>query len=183
MSGCARQARTYMGLAVNTARGAIAEDRLCGLAVSGQRLREVEDPAAHRGALDLVIGPDKFGGVAPMQRVGIVAILRRLRETVGRGRSHRILVVEEELDRYVEYPAQLPNSAGADAIGAALIFLYLLEGQSDRLAKFFLAQAQHIASQANAGADMDIDWIRPIGFAPAWSPRRTGNRHKIALAS
>jgi len=50
--------------------------------------------------------------------------------------------------------------ARPDPVRAALVFLYLLEGQSDRLAEFFLAEAEHVAAQAQPCPDPDIDRVR-----------------------
>jgi hypothetical protein len=54
------------------------------------------------------------------------------------------------------------ESTGADAVGAALVFLNLLERQPDRLAKFSLAEAKESPAKPHAAANMDID---RIGFA------------------
>jgi len=42
-------------------------------------------------------------------------------------------------------------------------FLYLLKGQPDGIAEFFLAHRQHRPAQPHATADMHIDWIGPSG--------------------
>jgi hypothetical protein len=55
----------------------------------------------------------------------------------------------------------------ADAVGATLIFLNLLEGQADGFAKTFLGQPKKSATQAHATADMDVDRIGDTGDASA----------------
>ena len=51
------------------------------------------------------------------------------------------------------------QSAGADAIGASLVFLDLLESQPDRLAELLLAQAEHVPAEPDSRADMDVDRV------------------------
>jgi len=51
------------------------------------------------------------------------------------------------------------EAACADAIGTALIFLNLLECQTDGFSKFFLAEAKERPALSDASTDMDIDRI------------------------
>jgi hypothetical protein len=67
--------------------------------------------------------------------------------------------------------------AGADPIGASLVFLDLLKGQSDRSSKLFLAQPEHISAESNAGADMDIDRVRLVAFPATRAPGLLLHRH------
>ena len=67
------------------------------------------------------------------------------------------------------------QSAGADPIGASLVFLHLLKGQSDRLSEFFLAQAEHVAAQPHAGADMDIDRVWFVTLSDGGGPHEVAN--------
>ena len=54
--------------------------------------------------------------------------------------------------------------ARADAVGAALVFLHLLKGKADRRPEFFLAQPEHVAAQADPGADLHVDRVRFVRF-------------------
>ena len=73
--------------------------------------------------------------------------------------------------------------AGADPIGASLVFLHLLKGQSDRLAEFFLAQAEHVAAEPDARADMDIDRVWLVALSATRPSGLLLHRHRsIALA-
>jgi hypothetical protein len=56
----------------------------------------------------------------------------------------------------------LLEPAGADTIGAFLVFLNLLKSQSERIAKFFLAQAQHQPAHPHSAAHVLVDWIRRL---------------------
>ena len=53
----------------------------------------------------------------------------------------------------------LLQPARADAVGALLVFLHLLEGQTERVAELFLAHAQHHPAHAHAAAHMLVDRI------------------------
>ena len=93
-------------------------------------------------------------------------------EPAERRRAHRVGSSSKKNDTGTSRTrAQLVQPAGADAIGAALVFLHLLKGQADRLAELFLAQAQHVAPQPHARADMDIDRVGSVRFATSGSSR------------
>ena len=49
--------------------------------------------------------------------------------------------------------------AGADAVGALLVFLHLLKGQAERVSELLLAHAQHHPAHAHPAADMLVDRI------------------------
>ena len=51
------------------------------------------------------------------------------------------------------------QAAGADAVGALLVFLHLLERQAEGVAKLLLAHAQHHPAHADACANMLIGRI------------------------
>jgi hypothetical protein len=53
----------------------------------------------------------------------------------------------------------LLQPARADPIRALLVFLNLLEGQSEGLAELFLAETEKHAAQPNATANMPVDVI------------------------
>src|SRR5580704_3624303 len=103
------------------------------LGVGSERLRQVEEAAAHRSIVDLVVGGHEFVRLTLVQRVGVESLLGRFRKAGDRRSADRIGGVKEKLHRNVEDPAQIVQPAGADPIGAPLIFLYLLEGQAERL--------------------------------------------------
>jgi len=51
------------------------------------------------------------------------------------------------------------NPAGADAVGALLVLLNLLERQSEGLTKFLLTHAHHQTAHAHAAADVPVNRI------------------------
>jgi hypothetical protein len=78
--------------------------------------------------------------------------------------------VVEEADRYVERPGDPAQLAGADRTRPALVFLHLLERQSQGLAEFRLGQAQQGAAEADPLADVLVGQLRGArvpGLAPA----------------
>ena len=126
----------------------------------GERPREFEEAAADRGIANRIVSVNEFDCFATPQRIGVKLLGRRLDGT-GRNRLcvHRIRVIKEELHRHAEDPAQLMQAAGADSVGTALVFLDLLKGQPDRLAKLFLAPAEHVAAQPDPGTDLHVDGV------------------------
>src|SRR5260370_30629794 len=129
--------------------------------LTSKRLGEVEQAAAHGRIVDRVIGLDQFDRLAPAQRIGLEGLRRRLGKACrDRRRAYRIGVVEKERHRHIQHLAQLIEPAGADAVGAAFVFLHLLKGQADRLAELLLREAEHVAAQPNPGPDLDVDRVR-----------------------
>ena len=59
-----------------------------------------------------------------------------------RARTGRRHVLEEIGHRHFEHARKLVQPARPDAVGAALILLHLLEGETERFAKLFLAHAK-----------------------------------------
>ncbi len=51
------------------------------------------------------------------------------------------------------------QAAGPDPIGAFLVFLHLLEREPERVAKLFLAHAEHHAPHTHPTADVTVDRV------------------------
>ena len=66
---------------------------------------------------------------------------------------------EEIADRRLQTTGDLVELAGADAIGAALVFLDLLEGKAQILGQPLLADAQKLPAHSNTRANMKVDGI------------------------
>src|SRR5690242_12307587 len=76
----------------------------------------------------------------------------------GARNSHRSGRALEEPRRCgVERLRDQVQAGGADAVGAVLVFLHLLETDAEGAAELVLAQPEQIAAQAYARADMDVD--------------------------
>src|SRR5229473_1149455 len=146
-------------------------------AFGGQLSRQLEQPAAHRRVADRIERLDELDRLALAQRVGLERLRRRLGEA-GVGRVRRIEAVVKEPDPDTQYPAEVIQPAGADAVGGALVFLHLLKGEPQRGGELLLAHPLHGAAQPDARADMDVDRVRLVGLAAARPPRSSESAHK-----
>lgn len=125
-----------------------------------QCLGELKYFLAYTRIGDTVIGAHELERLPLGHRIKIES-RALLGEVTARGPLGRLdrHVVEKEGYRHIEHTAQLKETARANAIGASLVFLDLLEGETDRLAELFLAQSEHGATKPNATAHVDIDGI------------------------
>ncbi len=67
----------------------------------------------------------------------------------------------EELHRHAEHLRKIEQPARTNAVDALLVFLHLLERQTQLLAELLLAHAEQHAAKAHAAADMNVDRIGP----------------------
>jgi len=122
---------------------------------------------------DPIIGADEFQGLAPDHNVtgqrGFTGFFRLDRRGMSRGNQLWRHVVEKEADRHVEDPAEIVEGAGTDPVHAALVFLNLLEAETEHIPERSLADAKQGAADAQPSADMPIDRVRPVsaGDAPS----------------
>jgi hypothetical protein len=144
-----------------------------GTGALGQRLGQLEHALAHLRVGDPVVGAHQLESLALGHRIALEdqrLLFGLATETARRAVTDRSRHLVEEIGhRHVEHARQIEQAAGTDAIGAALVFLHLLEGQPDRVTELFLAHAEQGAAQPNAASDMDIDWI---GVTLAGRPAR-----------
>jgi hypothetical protein len=70
--------------------------------------------------------------------------------------------VEEKCDRDAEGLGDRIELGGANAIGATLVFLNLLEGQAKSVSQLILTKADQLAPQSHPTADMYIDGVRGL---------------------
>src|SRR5258705_3530259 len=66
---------------------------------------------------------------------------------------------EEERHRHLQDVRHVLQAARADAVGALLVFLHLLEGDLERLSQLLLAHAEHLAAHPQAAAYVLVDRI------------------------
>ena len=94
----------------------------------------------------------------------------------GGGRAALRQAVEEIGDGDVDRVRGAPQRRGAQPIRAALVLLYLLEGQAEPLSQHGLAHAERDAAFAQARPDVDVNRIGPVsvGAPPAATPGMTG---------
>ena len=90
----------------------------------------------------------------------------------------RVEAFVKEADPDTQNPAELIQSARADAVGGALLFLHLLKGDAERGRELLLADPQHGAAQPEPGADMDVDRVWLAGLAAARPPRSSDSAHQ-----
>ena len=67
--------------------------------------------------------------------------------------------LKKERYRDLQDMGNLLQPAGADAVGALFVFLDLLEGQSQRVAKLLLAHAVHHAAHTDPAPHVLVDGI------------------------
>src|SRR4051812_25933622 len=67
--------------------------------------------------------------------------------------------LEEERHRNLQDMRDVLQTARTDAVGALLVFLHLLEGDLERLAKLLLAHAEHLATHPQSAAHMLVDRV------------------------
>src|SRR6516165_2724145 len=67
--------------------------------------------------------------------------------------------LKEKGHRNLQDMGNLLQAAGADAVRALLVFLYLLESDSERIAQLVLAHGEHLAAHAHTVADMAVGGI------------------------
>ena len=89
------------------------------------------------------------------------------------GRSTRRLL-EEIRDRHLQKACNLLEPTRADAIDALLVFLNLLEGDAEVVAKLLLALALHHSARVHAIADMNVNRIGVRVLQLGFSPRIIG---------
>ena len=95
------------------------------------------------------------------------------RLVLGRGRG----AVEERGQRDAEHIGDLVEPAGADPVGALLVFLHLLECHADLLAELALRQPLLQPADADILPDQDIDRHR-ISCSHEVSSRQIGGRSR-----
>ena len=134
--------------------------------------------------VDPVIGADQLDGFTPAQRIGVERFGRRFGKSCrDRRGAYRVHVVEEERDRDVQHATEIMQPAGADPVGASLVFLNLLKSQSDRFSKLFLAEAQHVSAEPDAGADVDIDRVRLVTLPATRAPGLLLHHHRSSTSA
>jgi hypothetical protein len=82
--------------------------------------------------------------------------------------------LKEKRHRYMKDVRQLMKAAGANAVGALLVFLDLLEGQFESVRQLHLSQVEHESTHADAGTNVVVYRVRPPAHRhPRYRPRRS----------
>src|SRR5262249_62017365 len=128
-----------------------------------QRSRDIQELAAVLG-FERSKPAEKLDGFAPLHRIRGERRSRRL----GKAGAPVIPVALIEIGGIdAERHPHAIEPACADAVGSALVFLYLLECQPERLGQLFLTDSELETPLFDTRTDMDIDRVRPGGFAAA----------------
>src|ERR1700759_1421067 len=120
------------------ALAALAAAQHFGMAGCAHGLDHLEDALADTALPDLVVGAHQLERLALDQRIllllerggGLAEALLAAARHRPAGERVRWHLVEEVRDRHVEHLGELEQAARTDAVGAALVFLNLLEGET-----------------------------------------------------
>src|SRR5471030_511984 len=136
-----------------------------GMAGGAHGLAHFEDTLAYTVLADLVVGPHQLERLALDQ--GVFFLLERgrgLAETFFTAARHRPArqgigghFVEKVGDRHVQHLREFEEPARSDAVGAALVLLNLLEGETDGCPELLLAHAEKSTPLAHTRTHMNID--------------------------
>ncbi len=150
---CQTQAINSNETAANTLRSGPTQ-----LHRSGYRLNQIENIAAYFRAL---ISENVRTSWAPsgLDRNSIISNEPDGLTVPALPASLRGHIVKEKLNRDIENTRHVVQSAGADAIGAFFVFLYLLKGQIETFTKFFLAHSDQHSPHPQPAANMNINRI------------------------
>src|SRR6478736_5879638 len=123
-------------------------------------LDEIDDPPAQLGVLD---AHERLGEREPIRG------RQKVRHVGGRGSFAEALdavgalrrrgAFEEKRHRHLQDLRDLLQSARANAVGALLVLLHLLEGEPEGVAKLLLAHPKHHATHSNPAANMTVDRV------------------------
>src|SRR5512144_801772 len=130
-----------------------------------QDANQLEQPLADGRVGDAKVVVHQLESFARVHWIDVERLRRRLGQSETR-RLHLHLLARSALKEKRHLDAErlgdLEQVAGADAVGAALIFLDLLKSHTDRLAELRLADAQPDAPASDARADMLIDGVGAV---------------------
>src|SRR5580704_17823700 len=108
--------------------------RLTSVLVVGDLLDQVDDATPQLGIIDARERLGEGEAVRGGEKIGDIGGRRRLTHMlVARSRLNMRRALEEECDRHLEDIRNLLQPAGADPVGAFLVFLDLLKRQAERV--------------------------------------------------
>ena len=139
------------------------------MSVPGQRRGDRPDHIGHafacRRLLDCIICPHKLKRFAACHRIldlaiGGAAIINAACHPPRLAANRRLRhVIKEITHRNIEDLTHVPEARSDDPVGAALIFLDLMESDVELGAKLLLAHAEQSAAQAQPFADMKVGGV------------------------
>src|SRR5664280_693330 len=151
--------RTHQRLAARSRTASGDEPAFASARISRNLLDQFDDAAAQLAVLDLHerLGQrETVGGGEEVRHIG-----RRGRFAHAGMFGQMRAAFEEKRNRHLQDVGNMLQPAGADAVGALLVFLHLLEGEAEGVAELFLTHFEHHPAHAHARADM---LIRQVGY-------------------
>src|SRR6516225_6036557 len=126
----------------------------------GNLLDEIDDAAPQFRIFDPHEGFGQSEAVGGRQEVGNVSRRGRFGQAFMAARGLCAgRAFKEKSDRDLENVRNLLKTTRADPVGALLVFLNLLESQTERVAELLLAHSQHHPAHANPASDMLVGWV------------------------
>ena len=129
-----------------------------------ERFGQLEQAFANLRVADAVVGSHQLQRFPSRQRIRFERRLRLIgRRQAPRDRRPctRSFMSSKKKETGTSRMRLNSNSRdGADAVGAALVLLHLLERQADGLAQFLLAEPEQGAPQPHPAANVNVDGIR-----------------------
>src|SRR5262245_14632144 len=133
-----------------------------GLVLLGDGLDQVDDPTPYGDIADFTEGPVQLNRLARAQEAHDLALTSALvvdARTIGLGAAAGQVLIEE-LHRDAEHLGHLIELAGADPVRTFLVFLHLLECETEMLAQFLLTHPHKHPLHPDAVAHVDVDGVR-----------------------
>jgi hypothetical protein len=88
--------------------------------------------------------------------------------------------VKEKRNRYVKDVRELLKTAGANAVGALLVLLDLLEGQSQSVRQPRLRKVEHKSSHADASTHVAVYRVQPLVHSRPLNGNNVGRRRNVS---
>jgi len=135
---------------------------------------QLQNPFPDFGVFNLGEGLHQMNALCGGHEFGDIACGQTLSEPViGRDRAvMKRCPFKEKFDRHIQHDPDLLQPTGADAVCPLLVFLNLLEGQTDGIAQALLTHAEHDAAHSDTGPDILVDGVG--GSFMGWCFARSG---------
>jgi hypothetical protein len=129
---------------------------------SNDLLDELNDRAPNLRVFDSSVCPYQGDPVGCREKSTYVARYRRPTLWALREMQLTRRPLKEERYRHTKDVGQMLETAGTDAVGALLVFLHLLEGQSQTIRQLRLTEVEHKSTHADAATNMVVYRVTPL---------------------
>jgi hypothetical protein len=120
------------------------------------------DRAPHPWVFDSSVCPYQRDPIGRGEKSTYVTRYRRLSFWAFREMKLARCSLKEKRHRYTKDLGQLMKAAGADAVGTLLVFLDLLERQSQTVGQLRLTEVEHKSTHADAATNMVVYRVTPL---------------------